>query len=230
MRAIKKSNPPKELSQFKAGGGKSYDEFNGRSELRDSIVKEQRGLCAFCGGRIEAHPLKMKIAHWWPQKAPGGAEHQLDYTNMLGACRGGEGFPPPEQHCDTHQGNKMISRNPAVPAADIDNVIRYDPRGAIFSADRLLNSEIGPWNEADAAFDRGVLNLNFILLRKNRRAALDVFLERIARTMGKRTLTAAQVEKELSAYDGRSAGILTPYAPIVAHYLRRRRANLKGVK
>ena len=52
----------------------------------------------------------MKIEHWRSRKAYG--EDQLRYGNLLAACRGGEGRPGREQHCDTKKGDREVRWNP----------------------------------------------------------------------------------------------------------------------
>src|SRR5436309_2407036 len=113
MRAIQKGAEPQALAQYRAGADlndpHAYDNLPDKGVVRAQLVAEQRGLCAFCGARIVNDPLRMKIAHWRPRfleavAADGGKTYpnlpnQLDYWNLLGACKGNEGQPPAKQHC-----------------------------------------------------------------------------------------------------------------------------------
>ena len=139
MRAIRKLAEPQSLAQYRAGVDVSYqgayDDYPHKADVRVQLVNEQRALCAFCGCRIVADPLKMKIAHWKPRKlnamdalgqeAYPNLSDQLSYWNMLGCCNGNEGQPPEKQHCDTHQGNLPLSRNPANADHRIEDFVSF---------------------------------------------------------------------------------------------------------
>src|SRR5260370_38527635 len=106
MRAIHKGAEPAVLAQYRAAADvndrQTYENFAHKEVVRAQLVAEQRGLCAFCSGRIANDPLQTKIAHWKPRLLAVIAEdvstgypnlpHQLDYWNMLGACKGNEGL------------------------------------------------------------------------------------------------------------------------------------------
>lgn len=233
MRAITKLTEPVSLAQYRAGVDvtyeKAYDEFPDKEAVRAQLVKEQRGLCAFCGGRIVNDPLKMKIAHWKPRKLKeadeDGAEtfpnmvEQLSYANMLGCCNGNEGQPPEKQHCDTHQGNLPLSRNPANPAHRIEEIVSFLPDGSIVSSDAQFNMELG-CKRADGTFEEGVLNLNLSFLRTNRKEALDGFFQDGLKKFGQ--LTKDQLIRLLSKWRGDQLGELKPYAPVIAYWLKKR--------
>jgi len=236
MRAIHKGQEPKELAQFRAGANLSdqhaYDNFPHKGVVRTQLVAEQRGLCAFCGGRIVNDPLQMKIAHWKPRllsvPAPGGGMtfpnliHQLDYWNLLGACEGNEGQPPAKQHCDTHQGSSPLSKNPANPDHQIEEIISFPVDGSITSSDVQFNWELG-CKKPDGNFERGVLNLNLPFLRSNRKETLTAFFVEGLKKRGE--LTSAQIQALLFKWRGDAAGALKPYAPVVAYWLRKRLAR-----
>lgn len=201
--------------------------------MRSQLVAEQRGLCAFRGGRIVNDPLRMKIAHWMPRllsvPTPGGGMtfpnlvHQLDYWNLLGACEGNKGQPTAKQHCDTHQRNSSLCKNPANPAHHVEDIISFLTDGSITSSDPQFNSELG-CKRPDGKFDRGVLNLNLPFLRKNRSDALSAFFVNGLKKRGH--LTNAQIQSLLSKWRGDAPGELDPYAPVVAYWLRKRLARV----
>lgn len=236
MRAITKLKEPDPLAQYRAGVDvtyeKAYDEFPDKKAVRTELVKEQRGLCAFCGGRIFNDPHKMKIAHWKPRKlkvidANGAASFpnlpdQLSYWNMLGCCNGNEGQPPEKQHCDTHQGNMPLTKNPANPEHRIEDIVSFLNDGSIVSSDAAFNRELGCRRE-DGTFDEGVLNLNLSFLRTNRKKALDLFLHKVLPKIG--PLTTAQIARRLSEWRGDQPGELGAYAPVIAYYLKKRLAR-----
>ena len=62
--------------------------------------------------------------------------------NLLGACMGNEGQSPKRQHCDTRQGNRDISRNPANPAHQVERFVHFEADGRITSNDPGFDTEL----------------------------------------------------------------------------------------
>lgn len=79
--------------------------------IRESLIKEQHGLCAYCMKRIEADD-KMNIEHFSPVKED--KENALSYKNMLGCCSGGGNEQ--EKHkilcCDAAKKDRKINIDP----------------------------------------------------------------------------------------------------------------------
>ena len=219
MRAITKLPEPPSLAQHRAAAHADYDNYADKDNLREQLVMEQRGLCCFCGGRIAANRDHMKIAHWMPQAAR--PQFQLDYWNLLGACRGNEGQPLPKQHCDAHQGNHLLSRNPANPDHHIENFIQFLPDGTITSKDPVFAQDLGQRN-AGGEFEQGVLNLNLPFLRTNRVKALKAFTNGFAK---RGELPKSTLEKSVTLWQGNNPGTLEAYAPVIVYWLRKRLAR-----
>ena len=87
MRAITKDPEPMSLTVHRQTPHCDYDNYAAKDDLRNALVSEQRGLCCYCMGRIHNEPTTMKIEHWWCRAHHSG--EQLNYRNLLGACRGG---------------------------------------------------------------------------------------------------------------------------------------------
>ena len=101
---IKKSNPPsemlREVSRIKSSSDwrkiqpddtkAIRNKFNElpKAAIRQSLLEEQGGLCAYCMRRIENNGHSTRIEHWYPLSAD--KERALDYGNMLAVCHGGE--------------------------------------------------------------------------------------------------------------------------------------------
>ena len=219
MRAITKLPEPPSLAQHRATAHADYDNFKDKDTLRARLVAEQRGLCCFCGGRIRASQGRMKIAHWLPQTP--FPEHQLDYGNLLGACLGNEGQPLEEQHCDSHQGNNRLSRNPANPDHRIEDFIQFLPDGTITSQDPVLAWELGQ-RRPDGEFEEGVLDLNLSFLRTNRKSSLKAFTEGL-RKRGQ--LSRPMLENLICQWRGDNPGQLEAYAPVIVYLLCKRLAH-----
>lgn len=206
MRTIEKGAEPASLTQHRQQPHADYDNYADKAALRATLVAEQRGLCCYCQSRIRATPEGMKIEHW--QCQADHPERQLDFSNLLGACLGGQGGPEREQHCDTRKGNKTLCFSVCDPAHPIERKIRFLGNGEITSNDEAVKSAL---NE--------VLNLNWTRLTENRKAALTGFLQ----GLGTAKLDHA---KELSKWDGSSVGELPPFSQIVAHYLLKKLGRL----
>jgi uncharacterized protein (TIGR02646 family) len=176
MKHIKKGHEPTELTTFKILNPNANYSDLGKIEgesLRNALVNEQKGICAFCIGRIEnvwksgivSKDLgeddgpNVKVGHWIPQKEPNGLGKNLtlDYTNMLGVCKGG-GRKEKFQHCDKKQGNTALTINPLDPS--VENGFSYARDGAIYHFDCENDIE-------------KTLNLNVEKLKVAREIAID---------------------------------------------------------
>jgi hypothetical protein len=131
---------------------------------------------------------------------------------------GNEGQPREKQHCDTHQGNDLLSRNPANPNDQIEDLIRFLPDGTISSQDARLNHELGQRNP-DSTFDEGVLNLNLPFLRQNRKDKLRAFTKGLQK---RGNLSRGVLERLIAKWRGDAPGELEAYAPVVVYWLRKR--------
>lgn len=209
MRRIAKGPEPPSLTQYRQTFNADYEGYNDKDTLRAALFDEQRGLCCYCLCRIRPTSQRMKIAHWHPQSRH--PKEQLTYGNLLGACLGNAGQRPRDQHCDTKQGDKDISRNPAYEDHQVEQFIQFLGDGRIASQDQEFDREI---NE--------VLNLNLPFLKNERKAVLDGFKS----TLGKRTLQRPALERLLRDWNGElHTGELRPYCQVIVYWLRKRLAR-----
>lgn len=202
MRTIHKEAEPRCLVQHRCQTHAGYGNFAGRDALRQALVAEQRGLCCYCQSRIRPTNEGMKIEHWQCQ-----ADHPdkaLDYSNLLGACRGNEGRPHDEQHCDSRKGNAELCFSVCDPAHPIERRIKFLGDGRLDSDEDAVRLAIND-----------VLNLNLPRLVSNRKAVLDAFKDRLRRSQ----LDAA---RELKRWDGSAPGDLPPYAQVMVYWLSKR--------
>ena len=209
MKAIHKQTEPQSLTQHRARSHADYDNYQEKDELRQYLVTEQGSICCYCLQRIHPTQDGMKIEHWHCQT--NYRNEQLDYSNLLGACRGGHGMPPHLQHCDTRKGDLDLARNPANPAHNIEAFISFLADGTVESSDDVLNAQLTQ-----------VLNLNLFMLKRNRKAALDGFKKSLA---GRGTLSRADLEREITAWSMATNGRLKEYCQVVLYWLRNRIAR-----
>lgn len=163
MRVIIKGPEPRSLTEHRAKTHSDYDNYADKDGLRKALEREQRGLCCYCMNRIRPDGETMKIEHWQSQvRHP---DRQLDYSNLLGACLGGEGQPSHLQHCDTSKGDEDLEWNPADPAHHIETRISYGLDGSVHGDEANFDEHLND-----------VLNLNLPILRNNRKLLLDAVL------------------------------------------------------
>jgi uncharacterized protein (TIGR02646 family) len=209
MRRITKRHEPASLTQHRHTPHADYDNYVDKDTLREFLVAEQRGLCCYCLSRIQPAVRSMKIEHWHSQKRY--QAEQLAYANMLGACFGNEGQDRKVQHCDTRKGEDDLSRNPADPASQIEELIRYKGDGTIVSDNQAFDRELND-----------VLNLNIAFLKNQRKAALESLTSSFRR--GK--LRRDTLERRLREWNGESHnGELQPYCQVIVYWLRKRLAR-----
>ena len=209
MRTIVKGREPASLTQHRLTPYCDYDNYadDDKNELREALVREQRGLCCYCMGRIRSDSKSMKIEHWRSQRRY--PCKQLDYSNLLGACLGQkERF----QHCDTYKGKKDLRWNPADPTHRIETRLRYEADGSIRSDDPTFDTQLCQ-----------VLNLNLAQLKNNRKGVLDAVLEwwRHEKAKVQDRVPRSRLERERSRQIPQT-GELNPYCQVAVWWLDQR--------
>lgn len=106
---IQKKPEPNLLLEYRHQINASFDDMDAdvKIQLRESLLKEQGHLCAYCMRRI-TDAKDTKIEHF-EARTP---ENELQYHNLLAVCRGGDGGPVKAMSCDTKKGNRQIFINP----------------------------------------------------------------------------------------------------------------------
>lgn len=221
MRNITKRTEPTSLAQHRLTSHSDYDNYQDKTALREALVGEQRGLCCYCLQPIRANEQKMKIEHWHPyERYP---QERMIYRNLLGACKGNEGQPQADQHCDTFKGEMDLSRNPANLLDNVEAVIRYLADGRIESSNPQFNLELN-----------NVLNLNVAYLVNSRLGELRAF----QRTLNKRPALLSQSranrrnvrlawESLLAEWEGNSEfGDLKPFCSVIIYWIKKKLARI----
>ena len=111
-----------------------FDSDFPKSEIKELLIQEQRGLCAYCMRRISPD-IHSRIEHWMPLSKD--KEKAIDYANMLGVCDGGEKIISQQGHilcCDAHKKEDEITTSP-LNKVQMDK-IAYKPDGTIYTDPR----------------------------------------------------------------------------------------------
>jgi uncharacterized protein (TIGR02646 family) len=179
-----KGRPPAQLTAQAATPGTTWDSLGSpeRTPIREALVRDQAGLCAYCQHRIKADndPAtgrpQMKIEHWLPRAD--FPEHHLTWSNLLGVCLGGAHDGPEPRgnhalHCDASRGNLPLFLHPVDGQGP-------DPREHL---SYTKNGRVEP-RQPDARIDADIraLNLNAVRLTRARKAVFDALWEHLKRS------------------------------------------------
>lgn len=219
MRKIIKGSEPASLGIHRHKDPTDYKGYRDKQKLREYLVREQRGICCYCMGRIHPKELTMKIEHFLSHS--GYPSMRLIYTNLFGACLGNMKANA-DEHCDTLKKSKTFSFHMCI-SNSIHNEIKYKINGEIYSENEELYNEIGKPNYFDEenvlVKQPGILNLNLPELIRARKSTLDGFIK--ANMSGKLgPLNKTKLKRLRDKWAGDShTDQLEPYCMIVVHYL-----------
>lgn len=197
MILIKKGKEPKEWLDYRQTPGVEYAAI---PPLKEALLKEQGYLCAYCMDRIEERTMKVEHLACRSQHP----DKQLDYSNLLACCQGGEGTN--ERHYDTSKGNKEISFSPL--REECITSLSYSNQGVVSSDHPVWEKEI---NE--------VLNLNTPILKDNRREVLRSLLDQL-KGRGYKRSTLSKLLAIYQEYD--ADGKRKPFCGIAICFLKKR--------
>lgn len=211
MRRIQKGVEPSFLTEYRLRSGAprpTYTDLFDKAQLRKVLVERQSGLCCFCQRALAEDGVGVKIAHLRPQSV--APELDLSWSNLWAACDGHEGMPPQEQHCDTRQGDRECSLDPAIV---IDAQFVYEAGGTIRHVNPTAN---------DAMND--VLNLNcrrLVGLRKQRYEAFMSALQKRRPGAWSRVV----IERELKRLEPHEGERSPELVAMLRYWLERRLAR-----
>lgn len=173
MKYIVKSDAPASLKAYKEIEGVCYNDMprNVKDDVRRSLVSEQGGLCCYCGKRIfpDSHSV---IEHLFPKGLKQYDHLQLEYTNLLCSCDGGEsnraGKSKVEKRkypsfCDDKKNNRILNLTPLDPTCE--EQFSFDEEGHIYGETIIAKEAIE------------LLGLDCSSLVNLRKAAIDPYLQ-----------------------------------------------------
>lgn len=170
MKYIEKQSPPKSFVRYKNGRGATFKDLSEnhidiKNELRASLVEEQGYICCYCGCRVDA--TDAIIEHLKPKDGNKYPQLQLEYTNLLASCDGGQDARHNERMypscCDNHKANSEINVHPLMP--ECESRFQFDEDGDIVCS----------LDDLDAIETIKVLNLNSSVLKHRRKAVVAGF-------------------------------------------------------
>ncbi len=202
MKYIKKQAEPRQLAEFRNKGG-TWDTFargDGKKEVKEQLLAEQNGLCAYCTASIRFDT--MKVEHWCSQnECP--EDRDLDYTNLLAVCKGKyRGANGDYEHCDTSKKAVLIELNPQEQSHIAQ--LSYTNNGIMKSSNAIHQKELN-----------SILNLNIAPIQKARKTILETLKLGLNRKYKGRKANYAKELKIWQRYD-------KPHCMIIIQYLERK--------
>ncbi|MGL5624020.1 retron system putative HNH endonuclease [Cetobacterium sp.] len=210
MIKIKKNPPPLSFTLYLKNQDATFDNMPSqvKSDLRESLLKEQGYICAYCMIKLENDANKTKIEHYISKDED--ISKELEYTNLFVVCKGNEGSGNKALTCDTKKGNCKLEVDPKLDAHMA--TIYYGSDGKIYSSNRIFNHELNK-----------TLNLNYNkgYLISNRKSTLYEFKQKYL-NFSKGTRTKSQLKVLYNKYlnDKDSLGYYKPYVGIILHCLK----------
>lgn len=190
-----------------------------KTVIRDSLIREQHGLCAYCMRRIENNS-DMTIEHW--QSIEQNVDGAMDYENMLGVCDGGRKVNEAdyEEHhvlcCDASKGSKTITISPLNQFHM--QKIRYSEDGRIYTypRDEILEADIN-----EVLHLNGANNLDTCTrLLRGRREAYRAYARFIEKLSCDKKLSRSYIEKRVAQLENQAT--YDEFAGVIIYFLKRK--------
>ena len=228
MWTIQKGSPPPAAVKLHAQRARWGEEGPGDKEaLREAAIVEQRGLCAYCNGRL-LRDHTTSLEHWRPRSDPNTSH--FEWRNLLAVCPGGQHDEREKVdtrrlsplHCDKSRGDQPLTLNPAAQSPNTETLVRYLPDGRVAATDPTYEAEL-----------LTTLNLNAAALVRRRKSVIDAALLKLqqAERLDGHAAQLKALRALLTPYET-SAGDLPPYPLAVLTRLRRavERAEARGAR
>lgn len=208
MMIITKLNAPQSLVLHRSQSYSDYDNMprKTKEDLKRSLLQEQGYLCCYCMGRIDFK--NMRLEHWQCQSR--FRDKQLDYNNLMAACWGNDGELPENRHCDVRKGDADLIYNPSDIGHQSRLGIRYLADGIIQAQDSIFNAQL-----------ESVLNLNYGILKANRKKAYEGAIEVLQKVSGRASKDSLQ-RKMQRLRNRDNEGKFTPYLDVALYFLNKK--------
>ena len=217
---IQKTEEPGSLLRYKKQSHAYYDGYANKEELRETLLRDQGYLCAYCMRRIENNRDTMKIEHWKAQKNLESESEKLDFRIMLAVCDGCRGSKDQYTTCDEHRHGNKLYVNPL--DKEMMKTIGYNRDGTIKSDDARIDYDLNR-----------VLNLNCIQapsrIVQNREAIYKECKKRLQKMQQtgrwKRSILQRVLQKYEQTEDGRKQEYLGVPVYLLNKYMEKSGEN-----
>jgi uncharacterized protein (TIGR02646 family) len=218
MLYIKKESPPDFLIEWKNNFQRryrriaKYQDLNStdeKSKLKNTLIKEQKGLCCYCGSMI-AYKLS-HIEHLRPQH--NNSDKDLAYDNLLVSCNGTDlTFT---NHCG-HKKDRWFEEKMVFPTdEECLQFFDFDYLGRIKPSTKVSHSK-----EANITIEK--LNLDSVVLTKLRKSAIEAVLY-------EEELTEEVIENLILIYQKPDEeGNLVPFSMAILNILHKEKSLLSA--
>lgn len=118
MHRIDRPTEPHQMRVYREANRESRDweAFRGTAAygvVKDELIANQHGICAYCETRLSADRAKVRIEHFHPKSDVSDPHNwTLDWRNLMAVCMGGANVPDKssaygELHCDANKGSDL---------------------------------------------------------------------------------------------------------------------------
>ena len=167
---------------------RSYFDQLPKKEIRETLLEEQHGLCAYCMRRLSS-PDDVKIEHWFPLSE--ARDTAIDYQNFLGSCDGiYSENQQPCSCCDKKKSGTIIKIDPR--QQWMMDCIQYESNGTIsFAAPDNMDSDTKKQIDRD---------INETLCLNGEESELTLHREKVYRSC-KKTLKQLYLKNKCSVHN-----------------------------
>lgn len=138
------------------------DGINRRRDLRESLIKEQGGICCYCMKKIDVN--SSHIEHFFPKEHFQNVD--LSYDNLFASCNGEGSNVIYDEYCGHRKGNWWRQDMISPSDIEVEKVFKYLPNGKISSVNGRTTSNI-----AQEMINN--LGLDSFHLERSRREAIE---------------------------------------------------------
>ena len=223
---IQKTEEWQRLNENDVNVIRSYFDSLDKKLIRDNLVDEQHGLCAYCMKRIRKEDT-IVIEHF---KSIKNKEFALDYQNMYGCCDGGRNIIKSDKKilcCDASKKDRELTIN--LQDENFISSIKYTHDGFIASSDYRADMEINNVLCLNGLRDeKGNLKYDTATqIVAGRRAAYRSFanqMEKLNKKLGNKERMYAEIKKMINNIE--NSDEFPEFAGVTLYFLRRRLRNI----
>ena len=220
---IEKSEEWKKISNGDISAVRIYFDSMDKSIIREALIAEQHGLCAYCMKRIR-NDQDMVIEHLCPIS---DKKHALDFQNMLGCCDGGrrEESKGRVLCCDASKKNIEITLNPFNKSMMEDIMFTKDGRIKTKSGNKKIENELNNVLHLNGELDKdgNIVKDTATNVVRGRRGAYKNYektMQKLSSNCKSKTSLVTEIKKLIKKIESRAE--YPEYVGVTLYYLKRR--------